>query len=79
MSKMLLSIKPEYVKKILSGKKKYEFRKFHCHDDVDTIVIYCTSPVKKLSRKPNSSILLKEPAPMSGKRRKDSAAFQKSL
>lgn len=48
MSKMLLSIKPEYVKKILSGKKKYEFRKFHCHDDVDTIVIYCTSPVKKV-------------------------------
>ena len=38
MSRMLLSIKPEYVKKILSGQKTYEF--------IDTIVIYCTSPVK---------------------------------
>ena len=46
MSRMLLSIKPEYVKKILSGQKTYEFRKFHCHADIDTIVIYCTSPVK---------------------------------
>ena len=37
MSRMLLSIKPEYVKKILSGQKTYEFRKFHCHADIDTI------------------------------------------
>ena len=48
MSKMLLSIKPEYVDKIVSGKKKYEFRKFHCHEDVDTIVIYATAPIKKV-------------------------------
>ena len=27
MSQMLLSIKPQYVREILSGKKKYEFRK----------------------------------------------------
>lgn len=48
MSRMLLSIKPEYVEKILSGKKKYEFRKFHCRPDVDTIIIYSTSPVKRV-------------------------------
>lgn len=48
MSKMLLSIKPEYVEKILSGKKKYEFRKFHCRPDIDTIIIYSTSPVKQV-------------------------------
>ena len=48
MSKMLLSIKPEYVNKIVAGKKKYEFRKFHCREDVDTIVIYATSPVKQV-------------------------------
>lgn len=47
MSKMLLSIKPEYVEKI-SGKKKYEFRKFHCRPDIDTIIIYSTSPVKQV-------------------------------
>ena len=48
MSRMLLSIKPEYVRKIVSGKKKYEFRKFHCRDDIDTIVIYVTAPVKEV-------------------------------
>ena len=48
MSKMLLSIKPEYVDKILAGQKKYEFRKFHCREDVDTIVIYETAPIKKV-------------------------------
>lgn len=48
MSKMLLSIKPEYVDKIVSGKKKYEFRKFHCREGIDTIVIYETAPTKKV-------------------------------
>ncbi len=48
MSRMLLSIKPEYVNKIITGKKKYEFRKFHCRDGIDTIVIYATAPMKKV-------------------------------
>lgn len=48
MSRMLLSIKPEYVNKIVAGKKKYEFRKFHCHEGIDTIVIYATAPMKKV-------------------------------
>lgn len=46
MAKILLSIKPQYVDKIFSGEKRFEFRKFHCKNDVDTIVIYATSPVK---------------------------------
>ena len=45
---MLLSIKPEYVDKIVSGKKKYEFRKFHCREGIDTIVIYATAPIKRV-------------------------------
>ena len=48
MSRMLLSIKPEYAQKIVVGTKKYEFRKFHCRRDVDTIVIYVTTPVKRV-------------------------------
>ncbi|MBE5850507.1 MAG: hypothetical protein E7298_10170 [Lachnospiraceae bacterium] len=46
MCKMLLSINPEFVTKILSGDKQYEFRKFRCRDDVDRIVIYATAPMK---------------------------------
>ncbi|BDR52203.1 hypothetical protein KIM372_01100 [Bombiscardovia nodaiensis] len=43
--KALLSIKPEYVERILSGEKTYEFRrKIFKRSDVDTIVIYATRP-----------------------------------
>ena len=48
MSRMLLSIKPKYANKIISGEKKYEFRKFHCRTNVDTIVIYASSPIKQI-------------------------------
>lgn len=48
MSQMLLSIKPQYVKEILSGNKKYEFRKFRCREEIDTIIIYATSPIKEV-------------------------------
>jgi predicted transcriptional regulator len=43
--KAILSIKPEYVTRILDGSKTYEFRRrIFKRQDVDTIVIYCTSP-----------------------------------
>lgn len=48
MCKLLLSINPEYVEKIFSGVKKYEFRKSQCKRPIDGIVIYCTSPVMKV-------------------------------
>lgn len=48
MSKVLLSIKPEYVQRILTGEKKFEFRKRLANKPVDTIVIYATSPVMKI-------------------------------
>ncbi len=48
MCQMLLSIKPQFVASILSGQKKYEYRKFRCREDVDKIVIYSTAPVKRV-------------------------------
>jgi len=48
MNKLLLSINPEHVENILSGKKQFEFRKTRCRADVDTIVIYSTSPVMQV-------------------------------
>lgn len=45
MCKILLSIKPEHVENILSGVKKYKFRKVRCRSDVDKIIIYSTAPV----------------------------------
>lgn len=43
--KAMLSIKPEYVARILSGEKTYEYRRrIFKRRDVDTLVIYETSP-----------------------------------
>ena len=46
--KILISIKPEYVEKILSGEKHYEFRKRSCNNNVHSMLIYETTPVKKI-------------------------------
>ena len=43
-----MSINPEHVDNILSGKKLYEFRKIRCKRDIDSIVIYSTAPVMKV-------------------------------
>lgn len=47
--KVLLSIKPEYVDRIFSGTKKYEFRKSTFKkSNVKTIVVYATMPVGRV-------------------------------
>ena len=46
MCKVLMPIKPQYVDQILSGNKKYEYRKTKAkRKDIDKIVIYSTSPI----------------------------------
>ena len=45
---IILSINPEYVEKIISGEKKYEYRTKAAKKDVDKIIIYETTPVKKV-------------------------------
>lgn len=43
--KALLSIKPEYVRQIIAGTKKYEYRRtIFARQDVSSIVIYSTLP-----------------------------------
>lgn len=44
----LLPIKPVYVEKILSGEKKVEFRKVNFKKNISKLVIYSSSPVKKV-------------------------------
>lgn len=62
MCKILLSINPEYVEKILNGEKKYEFRTRIAKRKVDSILIYCTSPVKKvLAEVSVKSVLMETP------------------
>ena len=46
---VLLSIKPEYVKKIARGEKKYEFRKrIFKSPTINRIFIYSSSPEKRI-------------------------------
>lgn len=42
--KVLLSIKPEFVEKLFSGEKKYEYRRTIFKKDVESIIVYSTKP-----------------------------------
>lgn len=46
--KVLLSIKPSYVDKIRTGRKKFEFRKIIFKNVPDSIIVYETMPVGKV-------------------------------
>ena len=48
MCTILLPIKPEYANKIVNQTKLYEYRKNICKRYIDKIVIYSTSPVKRI-------------------------------
>lgn len=43
-----MSIKPKYVSKIISGEKKFEFRKKIFKKDIEKIYIYSSSPQKQI-------------------------------
>ena len=45
---LILPVNPIYAEKITLGKKKYEFRKKLCTENIDKIYLYATSPVKKV-------------------------------
>lgn len=44
----LISIRPCFVEKILSGEKRLEFRRRWAAEQVDTLVIYSSAPVQKI-------------------------------
>jgi predicted transcriptional regulator len=45
---LIISIKPQFVEKILSGEKKYEFRRRIYRKSIEKIYIYQTSPDAKI-------------------------------
>ncbi|VEU79962.1 ASCH domain-containing protein [Haploplasma axanthum] len=48
MKKILISINPQYVARILDGSKKYEFRTKAAKQDINKLIIYSTFPTKKV-------------------------------
>lgn len=48
MKKIIISINPEHVKNIINGTKKFEYRTKAAKNDVKKIIIYETTPIKKV-------------------------------
>ncbi len=48
MKKIIVSINPEHVKNIINGTKKFEYRTKAAKSDVKKIIIYETTPIKKV-------------------------------
>lgn len=48
MCRVLMSINPQYVEKIIEETKLFEYRRIKCKRDVSEIIIYETSPVCKV-------------------------------
>ncbi len=48
MCTILLPIRPEYANKIIEQTKLFEYRKNICKRKIDKIIIYSTSPVKRI-------------------------------
>lgn len=46
--RIVISINPQHVENILSGIKKYEYRKIAAKQDISSIIIYETSPIKRI-------------------------------
>ena len=46
--RILISINPEHVKNIVNGTKKFEYRKIAAKQDISSIIIYETTPIKRV-------------------------------
>lgn len=79
MCSILMSIKPEFVQQILSGKKEYEYRKKTCKRDVDKIYIYSTVPVKKVVGEAEVEFVLIETPEEMWKKTKEKAGIDKAF
>ncbi len=48
MKKIIVSVNPEHVNNIINGTKKYEYRTKTAKNDVNKLIIYETTPIKKV-------------------------------
>ena len=61
MRAILLSIKPEYVRKILDGEKRFEYRRHLAKENISLAYLYETSPCMKVVASAQIVQRLKEP------------------
>ena len=80
MSKILISIKPEYVNEILAGRKKYEYRKVKAKkDNINKMIIYATYPIKKVVAEIEILNILEDTPDLIWKLTKEYSGISKSL
>ncbi|MEZ8093783.1 ASCH domain-containing protein [Photobacterium swingsii] len=78
--KVLLSIKPEFVEKIFSGEKLFEYRKaIFKRSDVKSIVIYSTMPEGKIVGEFSIGEILKESPDSLWEKTKDKSGIKRSF
>jgi len=77
--KILISINPEHVENILNGIKKYEYRKIAAKQDISSIIIYETTPVKRIVAEAEIvEVLMLSPEEL-WKRTKDASGISKKF
>ena len=79
MCRLLMSINPEHVENILSGNKKFEFRKTKCKEHIDSIIIYSTSPVMKIVAEAEVTDIIEDTPQAIWKKTKYAAGIDKSF
>ncbi len=79
MRRILISINPEHVENIIKGKKKYEYRKIAAKQDVSSIIIYETTPIKKIVAEAEIVDVIMLPPEQLWQETKQSAGITKSF
>lgn len=79
MRRILISINPEHVNNIISGKKKYEYRRIAAKQDVSSLIIYETTPIKKIVAEAEVLDVLILPPEQLWQETKDSSGISKSF
>lgn len=77
--KIIISINPEHVKNIISGVKKYEYRKIAAKQDVSSIIIYETTPIRKIVAEAEIIDVLELPPEELWKQTKKESGISKSF
>lgn len=78
--KVILSIKPYYAEKILTGEKTYELRKSIFRvPDIKTVIIYASSPISRIIGEFEVDGIIHEEVTTLWKKTKEFAAVDKSF
>ena len=77
--KILISINPEHVQNIIKGIKKYEYRKIAAKQDISSIIIYETTPIKRIVAEAEIIDVLELPPEQLWKQTKDASGISKEF